>query len=72
MKFMILKITKENVFLSSEDNTEYVEKASDYDLSMIKVGQFFEADTTIPYNLSSQRRQDIRDYRQDEADNDNI
>ena len=72
MKYRITAITDTSVILVDENEHEFIEDKLMYDTLMISTGYTFEAEDVLPYSISSARRQDIRDYRADEARNGNI
>jgi len=62
MTYKITNITESTVYLIDQNDVEYSEKLSEYDTLMINIGYEFEADTHLPYDISSQRRLDICSY----------
>ena len=67
MKYRITAITDTLVILVDENAQEFIEDISLYDTLMINVGYTFDAESVLPYSISRQRRQDIREHHAEEA-----
>lgn len=71
MQYKITNITKK--FVDLEKNELTLELPVElFDTLMIHEEDIIEINITISYNISSQRRKDIREHREDEARNNNI